>query len=83
VHDRLRLLTSRTFRWNDGADTSGYFAAEVRDDEVRWFAWSHVHGEGARELGLQTHDALAREGPPLPVPPAILAQVLGLLASSR
>lgn len=83
VDNRLRLLTSRTLRWNDGADTSGYSAAEVRGDEVRWFSWSHVHGEGLRELGVQTRHALVENGPPLSVPPAILAQVLELLTQSR
>jgi hypothetical protein len=83
VTDRSRLLTGRTFRWNDGADTTGYLAAEVRGDEVRWFAWSHVHGEGPRELGVQSLEEVTRVGPPVAVPPAILAQVLGLLGRRR
>jgi hypothetical protein len=82
---RLRRLTARTFRWNEPNETRGYHAAEIHDGLVRWSRWSHVHGEGHRELGAQTREALERDGPPIEVPGIVLAQILESLprASDR
>lgn len=68
-------MTSRTFRWNEEGETSGYHAAEVMGGTVRWLRWSHVHGEGRRELAVQDREALERDGPPVRVPPPVLAQI--------
>lgn len=80
--DRWQRLRARTFRWNDGKTVEGYCAAEVVSGSVTWFAWSHVHGEGRRELGQQSHETLTREGPPLPVPGALLEEIRRALEAS-
>lgn len=77
--ERLARLRARTFRWSEGDDTRGYFAAEVRGARVSWMAWSHVHGEGRRDLGEQSRAELEQRGPPLSVPPRVLAQILEAL----
>ncbi len=77
--DRLRRLRAHTFRWNEGDDTTGYSAAEIEGDRVRWLRWSHVHGEGRRDLGAQSRREIERDGPPLAVPARVLAQILAAL----
>ncbi|MFO0710434.1 MAG: hypothetical protein U0353_11380 [Sandaracinus sp.] len=73
--ERMARLRSRTFRWAESDDTTGYHAAEVVGGHVRWLHWSHIQGEGPRELGEQTLEGLEREGPPLRVPAGVLAQI--------
>lgn len=77
--ERLRRLTARTFRWNESNDTSGYHAAAIDRDVVRWSRWSHLHGEGHREIGAQTREELERDGPLVAVPSIVLAQILDAL----
>lgn len=77
--ERLERLRARTFRWNEGDDTSGYCAAEIAGGRVVWLRWSHVHGQGRAELGSQSREELERSGPPLAVPARVLAQVLAAL----
>ena len=77
--DRAARLRARTFRWNAGDDTTGYCAAEIDGGLVTWFAWSHVHGEGRRELGAQRLEDLRARGPLVPVPPRILGEILTAL----
>lgn len=80
---RMRRLRSRTLRWNEPGEVDGYRAAEIEGGRVRWFAWSHLAGEGCRELGVQSGEALLAEGPPIDVPPAILGQIHEALAIGR
>ncbi|MFN7696438.1 MAG: hypothetical protein ACK6CU_16705 [Deltaproteobacteria bacterium] len=80
--DRLSRLRMRTFRWNPGEDTTGYFAAEVQVGRVRWFRWSHVHGRGREELGTQSRSELEQHGPPMDVPDRVLGQVLEAMAEA-
>ena len=80
--DRWQRLRAQTFRWNDGKTVEGYYAAEVVSGTVTWFAWSHVHGEGRRELGQQSHDAVVRDGPLFPVPAALLKEILRAVEAS-
>jgi hypothetical protein len=80
---RLRRMSTRTFRWNEADETLGYRAAEVDGQVVRWWAWSHVHGEGRRDLGAQRREEIERDGPPLVVPAIVLAQILGALEEGR
>ena len=75
-------MSTRTFRWNDPDETLGYRAAEVDGDVVRWWSWSHVHGEGRRDRGAQRREEVVRDGPPLEVPSIVLAQILEALAAS-
>ncbi len=82
VNDRWALLRSRSFRWNDGAATDGYLGAEVSAGTVTWFAWSHTHGEGRRDLGTQSLAELEQVGPPLRVPERIIAQVTAALLTA-
>jgi hypothetical protein len=77
--ERLSRMRARTFRWSEGDDTTGYCAAEIQGGQVAWMRWSHVHGEGRRDLGMQSRAALEREGPPLAVPPRVLAEILAAL----
>lgn len=79
--ERLRRLRTRSFRWNEADDTTGYCAAEIDGERVVWLRWSHVHGEGRREIGTQTQQDLERDGPPLAVPARVLAQIVAALAS--
>ncbi len=76
---RLRRMNTRTFRWNAPDETTGYHAAEIVGDEVLWTRWSHIHGEGRQDLGAQRHDVILRDGPPVPVPAIVLAQILDAL----
>lgn len=76
-------MRSKTFRWNDGRRTDHYEAAEVIGNEVTWFEWSHVHGNGRREVARQTLASLLLDGPPLDVPPSILVEIRELLAAAE
>ncbi len=78
----MRRLRARTFRWNAPGDVDGYFAAEVEGDRVRWFAWSHLPGEGERVIATTSAEACRTSGPPIEVPASILAQILALLDPS-
>lgn len=80
--DRAARFRARTFRWNAGEDTTGYCAAEVSVGRVTWFAWSHVHGEGRRERGVQSLEELRERGPLVPVPSRILTEILAALAEA-
>jgi len=76
---RWARLHSRTFRWSSGEDTTGYAAAEVVPGRVVWLSWSHIQGEGRRELGAQTLAELRVHGPTVSVPPRVLAEILAAL----
>ncbi len=76
-------MQARTFRWTAGEDTSGYSAAEVVPGRVLWLSWSHVHGEGRRELGTQTLEQVRADGPAVSVPSQVLEEILAALAQGR
>ena len=82
VNDRWQRLRAKTFRWNDGKSIEGYLAAEVVGANVTWFTWSHLHGEGRREVGTQSQEALREAGPPIAVPKSILEEILRALEAS-
>lgn len=83
MHDDARraLLRGRTFRWTAEDDTSGYFAAEVVGEQVRFWRWSHIHGEGRLELGEQSAEAVSRGETPVPVPAVVRAQILAAIGA--
>ncbi len=74
--DRLRAwLTSphRTLRWRSDEDPDRYEGVTTSDEGLRWFRWSHHHGEGGEgehEARLQSFDDFRAEGPLRPMPEA-------------
>lgn len=67
---------TRTFRWNDGDSTERYAGAEVDEQGVAWFEWSHQHGQGGRlERGRQSFAELLEGGPKGSPPPHVLAEL--------
>lgn len=59
----------RTFRWPTDENADHYAAVETTDRGLRWFAWSHLHGEdGLTREELQSYEDFAVQGPRLPMP---------------
>jgi hypothetical protein len=75
--DRARIeawlnAKHRTFRWPTDENADHYEAVETTDDGLRWFAWSHLHGEdGLTHESLQSWAELEADGPARPMPPEV------------
>jgi hypothetical protein len=77
--DRARLeawLNSphRTWRWKDPSDRDGYQAVETSPEGLRWYAWSHLFGEGRdgpSPARVQGWAEFRSSGPAHPVPPEV------------
>lgn len=63
VMDPASLSARRTFRWNDGVSALGYEAVEASTEELVWFRWSHVPGQGRLEETRQTRAEFDAAGP--------------------
>jgi hypothetical protein len=78
--DRLdRWLTGRhrTTRWPTDDNADHYAAVETTDDGLRWFSWSHLHGEdGLTREERQSYADFAENGPRWPIPEAKLRELI-------
>jgi hypothetical protein len=84
--DRLRSFSShRTWRWRlDPGDPDHYLAVESTDQGLRYFAWSHLHGEdGLTREARQPFDAFERDGPLWEMPEDVERGVREWLATHR
>lgn len=80
--DRERLRSflkdpGKTWRWNRG-EVDGYRGVELRGDTLRWFTWSHDIAEGdggATDEHTQSVAEFLASGPPIEVPPNVVATV--------
>lgn len=78
--DPSSLSARRTFRWNDGVSALGYDAVEASADELLWFRWSHVPGEGRLDEMRQTRAEFDAAGPPRSMPAPAEAALRAWLA---
>lgn len=75
--DRVRIeswLTAkhRTFRWPTDEMAEHYEAVETTERGLRWFAWSHLHGEdGLTREEWQSFEDFAAKGPARAMPAEI------------
>lgn len=75
-------MFSTTFRWNDGVDPERYEAVELAHDGLRWYAWSHRHGQGRQDEAHQGLEEFLRDGP-LRAMPVHAARELEALVRAR
>lgn len=76
------LRSRRTFRWNDGESPHAYQGVEASQDELVFFRWSHVHGEGRIDEVRQPAAAFLVDGPCRPMPGPAQAALRAWLAGA-
>lgn len=76
------FASRRTFRWNDGESVLGYDAVEATAEELVWFRWSHVPGEGRIDELRQSREAFESVGPAREMPAPAEAALRAFLARS-
>jgi hypothetical protein len=76
-------MFSTTFRWNDGLDAERYDAVEVREHDLLWYAWSHVHGSGRTDEATQSFESFLESGPLRAMPAHAAKEVEALVRAKR